>query len=328
MEHKEDIGTHIVDHLSDDKETINNPDLNNWLESSKENKESLRAYQKIWNALNFLSESNQYQTNKARLQVGSAIHQLEIRKRRIQNLLYSGVGMAASILLILSLAFYTGQFSISQNSVAMKTEYGSRSEVVLPDGSIVNLNAGSNLEYRYNRITKTREIHFTGEGYFKVAKDVELFVIHTPTGMDLKVLGTTFNLSAYSDDVVVQTSLIEGKVELSNPKGEKLVMIAGQTAQFDNQTKKIEFVKKEQDHVIGWINQKIYLDNTSMFETAKKLERCFDVEISLNPKTIGEEIHYTGVLQEGTVNDILDALSELSDIEYLICGKHITISKK
>ena len=115
------------------------------------------------------------------------------------NIGYIISGVAATLLLVL--VFEMGVFDKQPEMlVRMTADYGSRSEVVLPDGSVVKLNSGSDITYSYNAKEKIREVNFQGEGFFDVSKNKIPFVIKMNNGLRLKVHGTSFNLQAYTDE--------------------------------------------------------------------------------------------------------------------------------
>lgn len=329
MEEKSHLGEHIVDHLQSGKESASDDQLlSEWQQASPDNKTDLEKYRKIWIRTDSAAQINRFDTAKAWEKVDSSIESRQLRLRRMKNLAYAVSGMAASFLIFLALTFYTDLFFISESKIALSTTYGSRSEVILPDGSLVKLNAGSSLEYHFDQLSKTRSVDFSGEAFFEVAKSKQPFVITTPDGVKVKVLGTKFNLSAYPDDKLVQTSLVEGKVEMSTGEAGQLVLSPGQIASLDKQSGKLEFTSGEVSHQVGWTQDKLYMDNMSLQEVCIRLERWYDVDITLSEKSLGEKIHYTGVLREQTVKDVLEALSRLSSISYEMKGKEIRISGK
>ncbi len=329
MEEKFNVGEHIVDHLHEGNESASDDQLlSEWQQASPDNKTDLEKYRKIWTGTDSATQINRFNTAKAWLKVDTNIESRQLRQRRLKNLAYAVSGIAASLLIFLALTFYTGIFSNSESKIALSTTYGSRSEVTLPDGSLVKLNAGSSLEYRFDQLSKTRSVDFSGEAFFEVAKSKQPFVITTPGGIKVKVLGTKFNISAYSEDHLIQTSLVEGKVEMSTSETGQLVLSPGQIASFDKQANKLEFNTGEVSHQVGWTQNKLYMDNMSLQEVCIRLERWYDVDITLSNQDMGEKIHYTGVLKEQTVSDVLDALSRLSSISYEMKGKDIRISGK
>ena len=329
MEEQFPIGEHIVDHLLEGKQSSpRDPKLNEWQKANPENANELGKYQKIWDATTDVSTLNKFNSEEAWNQVDSKLETRMNRTRQLKNIALVVSGMAASLLIFLSLTFYTNLFSTSGATIAMTTTYGSRSEIVLPDGSKVKLNAGSNLEYHYDKISQTRKVDFSGEAFFEVAKSKKPFVIETADGLKVKVLGTKFNLSAYPDDRTAQTSLFEGEVELGQNGLASLILKSGQMASLDKKSNEIKYTEGEISQTTSWMQNKLYMENMSLLDVCIKMERWYDVRITLSDKSLGEKIHYTGVLKEQTVLDVLNALCRLSSISYELEGKEIRISGK
>lgn len=329
MDEKFPIGEHIVDHLSQEGQSLaTNRELSDWAESSPENKAELNRYKKIWDASVDAPAIRKFDTDEAWQKVDSEIEIRNSRTRRIRNIGLVLSGVAASLLIFVSLNFFTDLFSSSEALISMTTTYGSRSEVTLPDGSLVKLNAGSNIKYHYDKVSQIRKVDFSGEAYFEVAKSNKPFEILTPDGLKVKVLGTKFNLSTYPDDQIAQTSLFEGKVELSKAGATDLVLKPGEMAVWDKNSNRLMFGKGEVARSTSWMQNKLYMENMSLADVCKYLERWYDVHITLSDEKLGEKIHYTGVLREQTVMDVLNALCHLSSITYELKGKEITISGK
>jgi transmembrane sensor len=329
MEEKFPLGEHLVDHLQKGEQTsVADRQLDEWQKANPENKNELGKYQKIWDATADVSTLQKFNSEKAWNLVDSKLETRKTRTRQLKNITLVVSGMAATLLIFLSLTFYTDLFSTSGATITMTTTYGSRSEVVLPDGSVVKLNAGSNLKYRYDKISQTRKVDFSGEAFFEVAKSKKPFEIETSDGLKVKVLGTKFNLSTYPEDRTAQTSLFEGKVELSQNGSAPLILKPGQMAALDKKSNEINYTKGEISYTTSWMQNKLYMENMSLQDVCTKMERWYDVQITLSDKSLGEKIHYTGVLKEQTVLDVLNALCQLSSIQYELKGKEIMISGK
>lgn len=328
MTSSQKIENQLVDHLSSEGEIQKPEELRSWLNESDENQQAYQKYQRIWETSERLGKAERYQSDSAWTKVEHQIKRKQQKVVRLVRLSYAAMGAAASLVVILAFAFYTGQFSLQQNNMQLTTNYGSRTEVVLPDGTEVKLNSGSELEYHFNRLTKSREVALKGEGFFHVAKDGHPFCIQTPQGMGLEVLGTTFNISAYPEDEVVHTALVEGSVKLSNEKNQTTILSPGQIMAFNSKDQSFSERDANLSHIVGWTENKIYLDNTSLKATSVLLERWFDVSIQIIPEKLGEDIHYTGVLEEKDIRDVLHALSELSEIKYSIEGNEILVRKR
>lgn len=329
MEERIPIGEQIVDHLLDgEQSSFADPQLEEWQQANQANRDELKKYEKIWKATEDVSILQKFDSEKAWDQVDAKIKGRQTRIRQLKNIALVVSGMAASVLIFLSLTFYTNLFSNSSATIAMTTTYGSRSEVVLPDGSVVKLNAGSNLRYHFDRVSQTRKVDFSGEAFFEVSKSEKPFEIVTSDGLKVKVLGTRFNLSTYPEDNMAQTSLFEGKVKLSRNGSTPLTLNPGQIASFDKKSNEIRYTEGEISHTTSWMQNKLYMENMSLRDVCTKLERWYDVRITLSDQCLGEKIHYTGVIKEQTVLDVLNALCQLSAISYELNGKEISIKEK
>jgi len=328
MKVQQNIGLRLVDHFNDGSELSDEPELDVWYRLSEENKHAYKNYRSIWLGCTELSQRMKFNPEIAWTNVNKKISANTTIKRRLHNAVFAAIGMAASLLIILGLAFHTNMFFIKSETIQLSTSLGSRSSVVLPDGTSVTLNAGTHLEYRFDNLNKIRDVKFDGEGYFEVAKSRNPFIIHTPNGLKLKVLGTKFSLTAYSVDKKIKTTLVEGRVELNSPDNKKLSLTPGQMATYDDGTNELQYSNGQVYQNLGWLDNKLYLDNTSLQEVCTILERWYNVKIMIEKNELGNKIHYTGVLREETIVDVLDALSKLSEIRYQVNGKTIIINSK
>lgn len=325
MEGKEHINDHIVDYLLGGNKEITDPVLQEWLAGSKLNRQELDRYRKIWQESGGYMDIGVFDTDRAWEKVNKSNRQKGILRKRLNNTYYTLSGIAVSILLMILLSL-AGIFDKEQEiSVSLTADYGNRSEIALPDGSTVKLNSGSDITYVYNSKKKIREVHFQGEGFFDVSKSKTPFVVKMDGGVEVKVLGTSFNLKAYADDPTVQASLIEGRIELEHEK-DKLTMKAGEMAEFDRRTNRLKQIDGDLAHSYGWLNNKLYMDDMSLADVCKYLERWYDVNISIQGG-LGR-IRYNGVIQEETITDVMAALSQLSNITYHVKGKNISITSK
>lgn len=326
MEVNEHISDHIINYLSAGDKEITDPVLLEWLAANESNQRDLDRYRKIWEESGHYMDIGMFDTDRAWDKVNECNRKKGTVRRHLKNIYYTCSGIAASILIMVVLSL-TGFFEKEQDVVVSLTaDYGNRSEIVLPDGSTVKLNSGSEVTYVYNSKKKVREVHFQGEGFFDVSKSKTPFVVKMMDGVEVKVLGTSFNLKAYPDDPTIQASLVEGRIELDH-KNNKLIMRAGEMAEFDKQTNQLKQIDGNLYHSCGWLMNKLYMDNMSLTDVCKYLERWYNVDISIQ-SDLGEKIRYNGVIQEESITDVMEALSHLSNIAYHVKGKNISITSK
>lgn len=326
MDGKEYISDHIVDYLLGGEKEVTDPVLQEWLAGNESNRQDLECYRRIWEESRNYMDMRLFDTNRAWEKVDKLNQQKMSVRKHLKNISYTLSGIAAVVLLMVTFSL-TGWFDSEEEvSVSLTADYGNRSEIVLPDGSSIKLNSGSEVTYVYNPEKKVREIRFQGEGYFNVSKSEKPFVIEMANGVVVKVLGTTFNLKAYSDDPTIQASLIEGCIEMEH-QHEKLTLNAGEMAEFDKLTNKLRQIDGDLSHSCGWLKNKLYMDNMSLDDVCKYLARWYDVDIGIQGE-LGKDIRYNGVIQEETITDVMEALSKLSNITYHVKGKHISITPK
>ena len=213
-------------------------------------------------------------------------------------------------------------------SVAPK---GSISEMYMPDGSHIFLNAGSEIRYSVDGHNGMREVFLNGEAWFKVAKMKEKpFVVHT-SFYDVKVTGTSFNVKAYSEEKDVVTTLEEGSVHIMSSENLKLseerVLKPGEQLVYNKESKNIQIGEANTKLTTSWKENKLVFINMSLKELMVLLERKYGVEIEIDDKAI-LEYHYDGTLKNETILEVLEVLKQTLPINYKITNQKIIINKK
>ncbi|WP_276500224.1 FecR family protein [Terrimonas pollutisoli] len=248
---------------------------------------------------------------------------------------------AAAVLFIglfLTINYYNN--GRSKNSKTFLAAYGERKNIQLPDGSDVTLNAGSKIEINESFGVSTRDVYLEGEAFFDVKHNEKLpFIVHTPA-MDVKALGTAFNVKAYLDERITETSLIRGLVEVTLKENNNLTMLLRPNQKIkwehpfgdagsavvksgDNLNVTDSLVKKLQVTDYGNIKEVAWKDNKLVFEDelfgdiAALLERWYGVEIEFNDDAI-RNYRFTGVFEKEDINTVLDFLKESRRFNYTI----------
>lgn len=169
--------------------------------------------------------------------------------------------------------------------------YGKTSEVLLPDGTKVFLNAGSRLVYPENFGGKTREVFLVGEAFFDVKHDQNHPFIVQMNDLRVKVLGTRFNISAYPSDNVIETVLAEGKVAMErNNAGlfdKSTEMVPDQLASFDRTTFETKVITVDTDNYILWTKGMLQFESTDLNRIIKRLERFYNIRFEFSDPILG-----------------------------------------
>lgn len=271
-----------------------------------------------------------------------------------------GSSILAAALLIFFLIFSrgtdipTGSAKIAESEV--RTKNGSRSQITLPDGTQVWLNSDSKLVYDNDNFAKgIREVSLTGEAYFDVVKNpARPFIIHTQK-INIKVLGTAFNVKAYPEDKQTETSLIRGSIEVTikNRPNDKIILspneklIVENNDVVDRKTKAIpvagrteliadtvppqvsvnKLIYNPSDNSIvetAWVNNRLVFRDESFEEVALKMERWYNAEIEIQGEEL-KQLRLNGIFMNETVSQALDALKISFSFKYRQEGQKFII---
>lgn len=219
------------------------------------------------------------------------------KRFRLHPVLSWSLKVAASVLLLLGSFYWYDNYRTTQLAQTFQCVYvpaGNRTNIQLPDGTNVWLNANTSLRYPMVFSKTRREIQLDGEGYFEVAKDKKPFIVKT-NKYDVEVLGTTFNVEAYKDKSDFRTMLYEGKVKLYNTKNPKAVYLSpGQTAELIGGT--LQVVRTTDLNSYRWKDGLIYIEDKSFNAIMALFEKFYDVRIIVNNKSV-KDLGYRGKLR-------------------------------
>lgn len=215
----------------------------------------------------------------------------------------------------------------------IETPRGGQYQVILPDGSKVWLNAASSLKYPPSFASqKERRIELNGEAYFEIAKDkLHPFIVNT-NKQEIKVLGTHFNVNAYSDEPQIKTTLLEGSVLVYKSdtdfpsEGGKVMLIPGQQSVFDGNSIKINSVDPED--VVAWKNGYFRFDDESLESIMRKISRWYDVDITWRDESVKSESFAAVSTRFANVSSLLKMIEQTGDVKFNIEDGKIIVSKK
>ena len=212
----------------------------------------------------------------------------------------------------------------------LKVPYGKRFKLKLSDGTTVSLNAGSSLRYPEQfGLNGNRNVYLTGEAFFEVAKDkLHPFIVNA-NQVDIKVLGTKFNVSAYPENPTVNGTLIEGSIQMSETANPSNVILLepNQMATWQNNAKKITIKNVDPSFYSAWTKGELAFKDTPFSTIAKIIQRTYDVEI-INENSDLARQNFTGTIKisDSSVENILDLLKRDTPFNYSIEHKTITIT--
>lgn len=255
-------------------------------------------------------------------------HQPKTFVRRLGWLKYAAV--VAAIVAVGFFSYKGGQSQIenAMGDIVIEAPQGSRTQMMLPDGTKVWLNAGSKISYSQGFSLVNRLVKLVGEGYFEVARNEQLPFSVASDNVAVKVLGTKFNFRDYPTDAEATVSLKEGSVAMNSPMhpADEQLLKPGQRATVDKQTGKIRVEEYEVANATRWTSGRLIFDGEPLQEIVKTLERSYNVKITIaDSSLLTLRFHGDFLRQEQTLSEVLDALTATGKIRYKREEKNITL---
>jgi ferric-dicitrate binding protein FerR (iron transport regulator) len=259
---------------------------------------------------------------------GEKIIQIETPESNIE---YSSTGEQINIDTLKQIEQTIESGAVAYNTVIVP--YGKRTKITLSDNSTIWLNSGSKLVYPVCFDEKKREVFLEGEAVFEVSPD-QAHPFHVLSrNLEIKVLGTVFDVSAYDDDSIVNTVLEHGSVELIykgvsmfGPTKEK--MVPGMLAMYDPNSKSLEQKNVNTKDYTSWKDGYLLMEKKSLGSIVKKLSRYYNVSIQIENQDLADET-FTGQLDlRKTAMQVLELIAETMDIELQQARHQIKIRKR
>lgn len=337
--------------------------LREWIKRDSENQKDFDQYKSIWQLVRRTYRDNEYDAQvawkKLKRSILSSNDVLRPKRFYLQQL-----GKIAAIFI---LAFFSGILTLyfinnrpaKQNQEIAYTEhkvsYGSKSQLILPDGSKVWLNAGSKLRYSLQFNQAIREVYLEGEAFFDVSKNKNKPFLVKTTDVTIKVLGTAFNVKAYPDEKTIETSVQRGLVQVvsnmpSISGGQKVFLHANQKATFDKIATKIEnaavvnkpIEKKVKADTIekaktisvidavdvttvsSWKDTRWKIERERLDNLAVKIERRYDVKIIFDDNNLKSYV-FSGVLEDESLEQVLNVIKLSAPVNYEVNQKVVKL---
>lgn len=272
--------------------------INEWMKESDGNAGELFRMEEIYQLGKFPFEKDDLVT-KAERRLGRRLEQENQKKQKVfklRNMLRYAAAIVAVMVLAAGLTYWFRDKT--EEWVVASAAHGQVREMLLPDGTKVWLNQSSVLKYPRAFEGKERHVYLDGEAYFEVARNHEKpFTVKSPA-MDVRVLGTSFNIKCRPDNSFAETTLVEGEVEVKDKSDKgRIALLPGQKAVLNRVTGRMQVKQVDPKMEIVWHNDLIPFEKSSIFQIAAVLERFYGVKIILSPD-VDSTSTYSGVLKK------------------------------
>ena len=213
-----------------------------------------------------------------------------------------------------------------QVPLIVKTERGEKSTIILPDGTNVILNSSSRLKYSNDYGKKNRSVDLEGEAYFDVTRDTKKeFIVHT-NNLDIKVIGTSFNISSYTDTKDITIVLLKGKVKIQSAEL-SYIMSPGEKINYNKNTKKIIKEDVFPTDYITWTKGDLYFEKESLENIIKTISRVYNVDVQYNAMDV-KDVVFSGTIPKCEIKDAMNMITSASSFTYQMTDSIIRLKKK
>jgi ferric-dicitrate binding protein FerR (iron transport regulator) len=323
--------------------------LLHWINSNKEHQEIFESYRNLYlNSVVNAKPQNNVNTDELWQQLMASTKPTASKKVKQIIFYISRIAAVFIVLFALGIIIYWKFEKNTYNDTVCQivTPLGSKSQITLPDGTIVWMNAGTKLSYSKSYGKTDRRVFVEGEIFCKVVSNKEKpFIVQTSL-INVIAVGTTFNVKAYPEDKTVSTTLVEGIVKIENAKTNKnkflYTLRPKQNIVFTKtfSTPKIEAKSPEEiksDTISGlsnikkvelddsvntilytsWMEQNWVIEGLDLFELSKLLERKYDIKIIFNSEEL-KNFRFSGTVRNETLEQVLQILSLTTPLDYEI----------
>lgn len=295
-------------------------EVEEWINASEENRKIAEDFYELSFAVTSLQIIKRSDPREALKKVNKRIQQKQFRK------LYFLIQRVA-VILLLPLLLLSGYLLFQSKEEApvfyleARMTPGMTGSTVLPDGTKIWLNSSSSLKYPNRFSGQIREVVLDGEAYFQVVNHPEQpFIVHTEKS-SVKVLGTEFNIDAYSDNDFIATTLVTGSIEFNykneNDLSRTLMVKPNEQVYYDKKNCQTQLVKTYVPKDIAWKNGQIVLRDTPLSDILWILSKRFNVEFVIkNPAFY--TYSFTGVFTNQQIERVLEHFKRSSGIHYKV----------
>jgi transmembrane sensor len=322
--------------------------LDRWVKQSDDNRSHYLRFRNAWLASSQVIEPDLLRTSKALEMVSNKIRSLHSAERKEpasispdknKRSVLSYLKIAALWIFIFGLGAVFSMLLIKPggfpnvSDISVIAPRGSKALTILPDGTVVWLNAGSRIKYKIPSGKPAREVTLEGEAYFNVSKDPDHPFTVNAAEMVIKAYGTEFNVKAYPEEKIIAATLVKGSVsvEIKDKSSDRTMLKPNDQAIYYKSTPERSanfLVTKGINPSLYtlWINDRLQIKGETLEDLSVMLERKYDVNIHFDDNSL-RSLRFTGIIENETIEQILELIKISSNVDYNIDGREIWLSK-
>lgn len=312
---------------------------NNWLEMNPDKKQDARAAQQIILSMTY---KNKYALDEQALEnlfeqikntqntsekLESSVRPVVLKSQR-NNRIWWAVAASLALLVVLGFGLKAYIYNVSNASAlavhTFKTAQGERKKITLTDGSTVTLNTQSSLQAPEQFSNEKREVVLEGEAFFEVVKNPSKPFIVKTKNFETQVLGTSFNVRAYTNDQNQNVAVITGKVKMMHSEQVSTLLTPNEIGNFSASNAQIIKNSFNPKEIVGWKDGLLVFEKADFQDVFKRLEAWYGVEIVVDKRVILRG-RYSGEFQNNTLEEVLTGIAYTSAFKYSVKNRVVYI---
>ncbi len=288
-------------------------DLKRWEEASEKHHTELRLVQKIWQKTELFFNLKKHNIDNGWQTVNKAVStgHLRLKRERAVRILWQ-VAAVFILAIATSVVFY---YTLSENNTVLQSEYASSGQVIenvtLPDGTMVALNRNTKITYPEKFEKATREVSMRGEAFFDVSHNPQKPFIIKAGDVQIKVLGTSFNVKTDPEEEVVEVVVKSGRVSLAeanNTDLEKSILLSpGEKGVYSYRDRKFRRSRNSDINYLAWKDRTLVFRGTPLSEVINKIEEVYNINVILGEREL-EDLRLTAVFEDQPISYVLKVI--------------------
>ena len=332
----------LAKYLSNEVDSSEKIEVEAWLNQSEENREYLEQSRKMLDNIDAFYEANRFDSGEAWQNIKARISNPEMKviqhekfRKEVITRFYKYAAIIVFAILLGSAGFYLGfrnKITVVYSEI-ISTPNQVINEYVLPDGSVVALNSNSKLIFPKHFKGNTREVTIEGEAFFDVTPNPEKPFIINAGNAQVKVVGTSFNVSAYPETEAVEVVVKTGKVQVISKNKEntgnlsEVFLIPGEKGTLDNKNSIIEKSENTNPNYLSWKTHDFVFDDVPLKEVFKCLEKTYHVNIQVNDADFND-LKLNAQFNKKSIDFILNVVELTFNLELSADNEQYTFSNR
>lgn len=225
-------------------------------------------------------------------------------------------GYAASIVLIIAVSVYVTYLFVAPSQLEyteLSVSYGESKKITISDGTVVTINAGSTLIYPVTFKANTRTVYLSGEANFSVANNPDKPFIVKTKHLNVRAIGTKFNVQSYPNTEYTKATLVEGSVSINmqHGDGENYILKPNNQLSYSSRDNKISIMNVNATQIASWEDGYLIFQGVPFDEIAKTLERKYNIVINYSGRKLNQQSYYVKFRPDESIKDVMEVLTAL-----------------